>query len=340
MTRALIAACALVATAAYSHHATAPLFDESKRVEITGTVTEVSWRNPHGFVRLDVTDDNGDVTRWEVETGAISVLRNRGFDIDVIHVGDEVTFAGAPSRRGRPQLWARSALLQNGYEYPLLANSSEFEGRRVGYVAPRELDAASVAAARASADGIFRVWSTNMGDPAAFPMFKGGYPLTATAEAALAEWDPFDNILFRCNTKGTPHIMITPFPVEFVRVGADTIELRMEEYDAVRTIHMNEDAQPPAEHTMFGFSRGRFEGTTLVVETDHIAAGYFDPDGTPQSDQITIVEHFMPNEDFSRLDYRLTVTDPVNFTETFALTRYFEWRPGMRVHPYECLEMR
>jgi hypothetical protein len=37
------------------------------------------------------------------------------------------------------------------------------------------------------------------------------------------------------------------------------------------------------------------------------------------------------------LDYRLTVTDQVYFTEPFELTRYFVWKPEMTVHPYECL---
>ena len=77
--------------------------------------------------------------------------------------------------------------------------------------------------------------------------------------------------------------MISPLPMEFTRVG-DTIVMRLEEYDSVRTIHMNPNAQAPAEHTLFGFSRGRFEGNTLVVETDHIKAGYFDHEGTPMSD--------------------------------------------------------
>ena len=69
----------------------------------------------------------------------------------------------------------------------------------------------------------------------------------------------------------------------------------------------------PAAHTLYGFSRGHWDGTTLVVETDHIAAGYFDHEGTPQSDQIKTVERFTPNADYSRLDYTLTTTDPVNF---------------------------
>ena len=103
-------------------------------------------------------------------------------------------------------------------------------------------------------------------------------------------------------------------------------------------IARNPKAVAPAAHTLFGFSRGRWEGTTLVVETDHIAAGYFDHEGTPQSDQIKTVERFIPNADYSRLDYILTTTDPVNFTKPFDLKRYFVWKPENRVHPYECLD--
>jgi len=89
---------------------------------------------------------------------------------------------------------------------------------------------------------------------------------------------------------------------------------------------------------MFGFSRGHFDGTALVVETDHLIEGYFDHMGARQSDQISIVERFMPNADYSRMDYSMTVTDPVNFTEPFTLTRYFVWFPEMYVHDYECLD--
>jgi hypothetical protein len=168
-------------------------------------------------------------------------------------------------------------------------------------------------------------------------MFKGGYPLTAAGKEGLAKWNPRNNILLKCGTKGTPLIMISPLPMEFSKQG-DKIIMRLEEYDSVRTIHMNpKDVAPPAK-TLFGFSRGRWEGTTLVVETDHIAAGYFDHEGTPQSDQIKTVERFIPNADYSRLDYALTTTDPVNFTKPFDLKRYFVWKPENTVHPYECLD--
>jgi hypothetical protein len=254
-----------------------------------------------------------------------------------IKVGDRVTIAGSPSLRNRPELLARSVLLPNGYEFTFGSANAYFPAGKAGRLIGRAKTEGDVAGAKAKADGLFRVWSTIMSDPAAFPMFKGGYPLTAAGKAGLAKWNPRNNILLKCGTKGTPLIMISPLPMEFSRQG-DRIIMRLEEYDTVRTIHMNpKDAAPPA-HTLYGFSRGRWEGTTLVVETDHIAAGYFDHEGTPQSDQVRTVERFIPNADYSRLDYTLTTTDPVTFTKPFELTRYFVWKPENTVHPYECLD--
>jgi hypothetical protein len=228
-------------------------------------------------------------------------------------------------------------LLPNGKEFTFGSANPYFPAGKAGRVVGAAKTDGDVAAAKAKANGLFRVWSTIMSDPAAFPMFKGGYPLTAAGKAGLAKWNPRNNILLKCGTKGTPLIMISPLPMEFSREG-DNIIMRLEEYDTVRTIHMNpKDVAPPA-HTLYGYSRGRWEGTTLVVETDHLAAGYFDHEGTPQSDQIKTVERFIPNADYSRLDYTLTTTDPVNFTRPFDLTRYFVWKPENRVHPYECLD--
>lgn len=331
---ALIAA----AGAALAHHSQAGLFDSNGTIEINGIVTKVSWRNPHGQILLDVTDENGNVTEWDAETASISVMRIRGLDgSDAVHVGDRVTIAGAPSVRNRPQVLARSMLLADGTEFTFGNREPYFPAGKSGRLYGAPIDEGDVERARAEADGIFRVWSTIMSDPEQFPIFKGGYPLSAAGQAGWDAWNPTDNALLKCGTKGQPLIMITPLPVEFVRVG-DTIEMHIEEYDSLRVIHMSPDATAPEEHTLMGFSRGRFEGETLVVETDHIAPGYFDHEGVPQSDQIKTVERFIPSADYSRLDYELTTTDPVNFTEPFTLKRYFVWIPGMTVHPYECLD--
>ena len=322
---------------AHAHHSQSGIFDSKKTIEVSGVVKSVSWRNPHGQILLSVKDGKGAETVWDAETASISILRNRGVDGSSIRAGDRVTIAGSPSLRNRPEILARSLLLPNNYEFTFGSADAYFPAGKAGRLIGRAKTDGDVAAAKARADGLFRVWSTIMSDPAAFPMFKGGYPLTAAGKAGLAKWNPRNNALLKCGTKGTPLIMISPLPMEFRRDG-DKIVMRLEEYDTVRTIHMNpKDVAPPA-HTLYGYSRGRLEGTTLVVETDHIAAGYFDHEGTPQSDQIRTVERFIPNMDYSRLDYTLTTTDPVNFTRPFELKRYFVWKPENTVHPYECLD--
>jgi hypothetical protein len=322
---------------ALAHHSQAGIFDSNKKIEVTGIIKSVSWRNPHGQILLTAKDAKGVETVWDAETASISILRIRGVDGTSIHVGDRVTIAGSPSLRNRPELLATNVLLPSGYEFTFGTDGAYFPagkaGRLIGTVKPD----VNVAAAKARADGMFRVWSTIMSDPAAFPMFKGGYPLTDAGKAGLAKWNPRDNILLKCGTKGTPLIMISPLPMEFRKDG-DKIVMRIEEYDSVRTIHMNPKDSAPTAHTLFGFSRGRWEGTTLVVETDHIAAGYFDHLGVPQSDQVKTVERFTPDADYSRLDYTLTTTDPVNFTRAFELKRYFVWKPESSVHPYQCLD--
>jgi hypothetical protein len=333
---ALLALLALTVPA-HAHHSQAGIFDSRERIEVTGVIKSVSWRNPHGQILLDVTDESGNVAEWDAETASIAILRNRGADGSSIVVGETVTIAGAPSVRGRNEILASSVLLPSGYEFTFGGANAHFPAGKAGRIVGRATIEANVAEANAKADGLFRVWSTIMSDPAAFPMFKGGYPLSDAGRAGAAEWDPHNNSLLKCGTKGTPLIMISPLPMEFVREG-DDILLRIEEYDSLRRIHMSADAAAPAEHSLMGFSRGRWEGTTLVVETDHIAAGYFDHEGVPQSDQIRTVERFTPNAAYDRLDYTLTTTDPVNFTEPFTLSRYFIWKPENSVHPYECLD--
>jgi len=331
------AALFLVTTGAAAHHSTAAIYDGSRTVEVTGTVDAISWRNPHGQILLSARDTAGKTVQWTIEMPATVVLRILGIGQDFISVGDRITVAGAPARKNSSAMNGRNVLLSSGYELAFGANVPYFPAGKNGNLIGRSYDKSNVAQATAKADGIFRVWSTNMTDPAAFPMFKGGYPLTPAAQAIVAKWDPLNNELLRCGTKGTPLIMITPAPVEFVRDG-ERILMRIEEYDSLRVIHMNPKEPAPAKPSQFGFSRGRFEGRTLVVETDHIQKQTFDPDGVPQSEGMKLVERFTPNADNSRLDYRITVTDPVYFTRSFDLTRYFVWKPEMTVARYNCLE--
>lgn len=327
-----------VSANALAHHSFAGFYDLSRIEEIEGRVQAVSWRNPHGSMIVEVTAPDGQSTNWQIETGSISVLRVRGFDRDVVKVGDRVRIAGEPSLRDDNGLYARNVLLPSGEEVLLsIGVEPRWSGASAdATLAEAEFDRDVAAQARRRATGLFRVWSTVFEDPESFPMFKGGYPLTDAALAKKAEWDPESVIQQGCAFKGMPALMVTPYPVEFIDRG-DRIEMRFEEEDAVRIIHLDPGATKPDDfESVYGFSRGRWEGDTLVVETDSISAEFFDYEGTPQSPDARYVERFVPVDDSSRLNYRITVVDPATFTETFDLSRYFAWRPELVVNAYDC----
>jgi len=173
--------------AADAHHSQVGIFNSRQTVEITGVIKSISWRNPHGQILIDVTNDDGSVTTWDAETASISVMRNRGFEPSAVVVGDRVTLAGSPSTRNRAEILARSMLLPSGDEFTFGNQEPYFAAGKAGHIAGRAVTDAIAADAIANADGIYRVWSTIMSDPDAFPMFKGGYPLSAAGKAGARE---------------------------------------------------------------------------------------------------------------------------------------------------------
>ena len=320
-----------------AHHSFAGFYYPDRTIEIEGVVTEVSWFNPHGRMRVEVTDESGASNVWDVETGSVSVLRTRGVDPDLVQVGDRIRLAGDAAIRNDTGIYGRQLLLADGREILLsIGVTPRWTDAGTGELIAPAFDEQTAAAARQSAEGIFRVWGTVLDDPAAFPMYKGGYPLTAAGRATLAQWDAASAALNDCTLKAMPYIMITPYPIEFVRDG-DDIVIRMEEDDAVRRIHMGA-ASPPSEHSFLGFSTGTWDGDTLVVETTHMQAEIFSPNGVRQSEDIRVTERFMPSAGGERMDYRITIDDPVTFTEPFELTRYFVWRPDLTVSAYDCVD--
>jgi hypothetical protein len=133
--------------------------------------------------------------------------------------------------------------------------------------------------------------------------------------------------------------MEQPYPIELVALDGGDIELRIEEYDLERFIHMAEARVPsPPAPSPLGFSVGAWDGSTLVVTTTRVTWPYFSQIGIPQSTDVAIVERFAPTPDGSRLDYRMTVTDPATFTEPVTLSTYWIWIPGVELLPYQCRE--
>ncbi len=144
----------------------------------------------------------------------------------------------------------------------------------------------------------------------------------------------------QCIASGMPAAMRVspPHPIDLTEQG-DSIVLRLELFDIVRTIHMDAEAnaaEQPA--TALGYSVGQWEGSTLVVRTTRVDWPYFDHLGSIlQSDAVEMIERFTASDDGDRLAYDLTVSDPATFTQPVSGRWVLVWRPDLIVEPYECV---
>ena len=84
--------------AAVAHHSSAPFYDDSKQVEADGVVSKFVFRNPHSFLSVDVTQDDGQTVQWEIEMGPAVMMSRRGWTPETINPGDRLKAVGRPSR--------------------------------------------------------------------------------------------------------------------------------------------------------------------------------------------------------------------------------------------------
>jgi hypothetical protein len=120
---AAAALTALGAPAATAHHSFAAEFDANSPIDVTGTVTKVSWANPHTFFYIDVTTPKGDVENWAMELGSPNGLMRRGWTRDSMKIGDVVSVTGSRAKDGSLKGNARTVTLSTGQR--LFAGSSQ-----------------------------------------------------------------------------------------------------------------------------------------------------------------------------------------------------------------------
>ena len=73
-----------------AHHSVPATFDFSKEITIRGIVAKIEWANPHARFWVDVRNDDGTVSNWELELPPPNSLK-RSLGLDFIKPGDQVT---------------------------------------------------------------------------------------------------------------------------------------------------------------------------------------------------------------------------------------------------------
>ena len=97
-----------------AHHAFSSEFDATRPVVLSGTITRVELINPHSWIHLDVTQEDGTVESWMIEAGPPGVLVRRGWTKDSVQPGTEVMVEGYQARDGSNRANGRDVTLPDG----------------------------------------------------------------------------------------------------------------------------------------------------------------------------------------------------------------------------------
>ena len=158
-----------------------------------------------------------------------------------------------------------------------------------------------------------------------------GLPITDGARRWAESWDPSRLTMpeHQCQVHIAPYIHRGPLNVRIWQEkdpktqAVLAIKQYISTYEQTRTIWMDGRPHPSAyaAHTWMGFSTGRWDGDTLVVETTHIKEGWVRRNGVPTSDLATMRERFVRHGNY--LTHISVLSDPVYLTEPLIRTTNF-----------------
>jgi len=125
MKRFIVLAISLLSSAiVHGHHSFSAEFDGDKVITVTGTVTEVRFRNPHVQYFLDVDADDG-LSRWVVAGQNMVVMRRSGVAADTVSIGDQITVTGYAGRDGAHKVYLETMIASGGTRYAMYGDAAK-----------------------------------------------------------------------------------------------------------------------------------------------------------------------------------------------------------------------
>jgi hypothetical protein len=171
----------------------------------------------------------------------------------------------------------------------------------------------------------------------------GSIPYKAEAlaqrDANAANWMANDPEV-KCYLPGVPRATYMPYPFQIVQsTEPNDILLAYEFASASRIVHMRTQQEFPIESWM-GWSNGKWEGDTLVVDVTGFAGQtWFDRAGNYHSDALHVVERYTPKGPDVIL-YEATIEDPKIFTQPWKISMplYRRLEQNAQLMEYKCVE--
>lgn len=345
--------------AVLAHHAAAPHFDSSKPVTIEGVVSDFKLVNPHAYLYIDVTDENGETVTWNCEMLAASTMRRTGWTQDTFKVGAQIVVQGSAARRDPNGCSYNSGVLADGTEIsrfgPIKARSGDVEGTAVAAIAKQNI----ITGERS----VFGNWKSPEfghsagGVIATAPILTGNFipgegseenPLGRYAEYlteigtedSLKYDERFDDPALLCSPSSIIRAWAAASSTNEIIQTDDQIFIKHEFMDTVRVVYMDgRDHPQEGEFGFTGHSVGHFEGDDLVINTTNFEAGVLIPHpGVLHSNQMVIDERISVSEDGSVLTHKYSVMDPLFLTKPITGTNVWD-RTDLPLAEYNCVEL-
>jgi len=142
----------------------------------------------------------------------------------------------------------------------------------------------------------------------------------------------------KCYLPGVPRANYMPYPFQIVQ-SQKNIMIAYEYAGAVRVINMEKPTKPPADSWM-GWSNGRWEGDTLVVDViGQNEDTWFDRSGNYHSDELHVTERFTRTGDVT-MNYEATIEDPKTFSKPWKINMplYRHVEKNAQLLEFKCVE--
>ena len=333
--KAMLGAAFFLPLGVRAHHSIVVHYDPTNIRSIAGTLESVTWTNPHSKWVFTVKNNEGVVETWRAEGDAVNTLVRNGLTKEHFQAGSGITVIGPVARSGRNEMIAAQVVV-GGVTYGIFPALADELSEELPQESQQTLtSAAGYEISYSPAPDLFRVWT-----PVDFPA-TGVRPqeiaLTGTARASLAIYDPAgDDLASQCVPAGMPSMLDQPYPIEFIDEG-DRIIMRIEEWNGRRTIHMNSSRPEEGIGTVYGHSRGRWDGKALVVETTGIDYPYYNDAGVPLTRNSVVTERYSISADGRRMDWSATTVDPTVFNSPTVISGWAVWAPAIAIRNFECV---
>lgn len=221
------------------------------------------------------------------------------------------------------------------------------------------LDAPAPRAAGGKPD-LSGVWKTDGGPlPEFIPTVEGAYlqgskhmiDVTADMKPGTLQMEPWAEALLKermqdptlhpagyCKPTGEPASAEVPLPFKIVQTPRLVLVLYEENAEFRQIFLDGRKVVPDAQPTYYGYSNGRWEGDTLVVETSGFNDKTFlDFMGHPHTEAMRMTERFR-RLSMGKLEVVITITDPKAYRTPIVYTRRASLMPEDELMEYFCTE--